>query len=150
MLRLSRKSILAIEAVLDVSYNSTQGPVQASDITGRQGVPHRYLEQVLQRLVREGVLKGVRGPRGGYVLARAPELVTVGDVVRTVAKMDAEIDSTESQGALFASVVGPLWIDIQADVFGKFDDITMAQLCAEATQANVPLNAPPHETEGED
>ncbi|MBB5516952.1 Rrf2 family protein [Rubricella aquisinus] len=138
MLRLSRKSILAIEAVLDVAYNARPEPVQARDITKRQGVPHRYLEQVLQRLVRDGVLKGVRGPRGGYTLARERRKVTVGDVVRVVAQMDVELDDTRSQGALFAEVVSPLWIDMQARIFAEMDDITMEHLCQQAEAANVP------------
>lgn len=137
MLRLSRKTILAIEAVLDVAYNSENGPVQARDITERQGVPHRYLEQVLQRLVKENVLNGVRGPRGGYILAREASEVTLGDVVRTVAHMDAELDSTESQGDLFATVVEPLWIDMQRDIFGQFDAVTMADLCKQAKEKGV-------------
>ena len=64
-MRLTRKTALAIEAVVDIAFHARPDPVQARDITERQGVPHRYLEQVLQRLVREGVLRGVRGPRGG-------------------------------------------------------------------------------------
>ena len=71
MLRLSKKTLLALEAVVDVAYNARPDPVQSKEITKRQGIPQRYLEQVLQQLVREGVLKGVRGPRGGYRLARA-------------------------------------------------------------------------------
>jgi Rrf2 family protein len=145
MLRLSRKTILAMEAVLDVAYNSDDGPVQARDITGRQGVPHRYLEQVLQRLVKEGVLTGVRGPRGGYILAREAGDLTLGDVVRTVGKMDAELDSTESHGDLFAEVVGPLWIDMQKSIFGQFDDITIAELRVRAESRGVPHNAPAYE-----
>ena len=70
MLRMTRKTLLAIEAVLDVAYNARPNPVQSRDITARQGIPQRYLEQVLQHLVRKGVLKGVRGPRRGYTLAR--------------------------------------------------------------------------------
>jgi deoxyuridine 5'-triphosphate nucleotidohydrolase len=73
---LSRKTALALEAVLDVAYNARPDPVQSRDITERQGIPHRYLEQVLQRLVRDGILKGVRGPRGGYTLARERRRVT--------------------------------------------------------------------------
>ena len=70
MLRLSRKTLLALEAVIDIAFNARPEPVQAKEITARQGVPQRYLEQVMQQLVRAGVLKGVRGPRGGYRLAR--------------------------------------------------------------------------------
>ena len=56
MLRLSRKTMLALEAVLDVAYNARPDPVQAKDITARQGIPQRYLEQVMQQLVHRGVL----------------------------------------------------------------------------------------------
>ena len=56
MLRMTRKTLLAIEAVLDVAYNARPNPVQSRDITERQGIPQRYLEQVLQHLVRKGIL----------------------------------------------------------------------------------------------
>ena len=55
MIRLSRKSLLALEAVLDVALHARPNPVQARDITARQGVPQRYLEQVMQALVRAGI-----------------------------------------------------------------------------------------------
>ena len=93
MLRLSRKTMLALEAVLDVAYNARPDPVQSKDITRRQGIPQRYLEQVMQQLVHKGILKGVRGPRGGYTLARERRKITVGDVVRVVDQLDAEGDS---------------------------------------------------------
>ena len=70
MLRLSKKLLFAIEAVVDIAYNAGAAPVQSKEITRRQRIPQRYLEQVMQQLVRAGVLKGVRGPRGGYRLAR--------------------------------------------------------------------------------
>ena len=61
MLRLSKKMMFAIEAVLDIAYHSSAEPVQSRDITRRQGIPRRYLEQALQHLVRNGLLIGVRG-----------------------------------------------------------------------------------------
>jgi Rrf2 family protein len=70
MLRISKKLMFAIEAVLDIAYNAGSEPVQSGEITRRQGIPKRYLEQVLQQLVRHGILAGVRGPRGGYRLDR--------------------------------------------------------------------------------
>ncbi len=86
MLKLSRKTLLALEAVIDIAFNARPEPVQAKEITARQGVPQRYLEQVMQQLVRAGVLKGVRGPRGGYRLAKERRKISVGDI--------AEIAST--------------------------------------------------------
>ena len=81
MFRLSRKTLLALEAVIDIAYNARPEPVQAKEITARQGVPQRYLEQVMQQLVRAGILKGVRGPRGGYRLARERRRISVGQLV---------------------------------------------------------------------
>ena len=60
MLNLPRKTLYALEAVVDIAYNARPDPVQSKDITRRQGIPHRYLEQVLQHLVRNGILRGVR------------------------------------------------------------------------------------------
>ncbi len=70
MLKFSKKLLYAIEAVVDIAYNSGGEPVQIREVTSRQGVPQRYLEQVMQRLVKSGILKGIRGPRGGYLLGR--------------------------------------------------------------------------------
>ena len=59
--------LFAIEAVLDIAYHAGSEPVQSRDITRRQDIPRRYLEQALQHLVRRGILIGVRGPRGATV-----------------------------------------------------------------------------------
>ena len=84
MLRLSKKLLFAIEAVVDIAYHAGPGPVRSTDISKRQGIPRRYLEQVLQELVRKGVLSGQRGPSGGYRLARERRRITMGEIVRIV------------------------------------------------------------------
>ena len=78
MIRLSKKALLALEAVVDIAYNARPEPVQSKELTQRQGIPQRYLEQVMQQLVRAGILRGVRGPRGGYRLARERRRITAG------------------------------------------------------------------------
>jgi Rrf2 family protein len=138
MLRLSRKTMLALEAVLDVAYNARPDPVQSKDITARQGIPQRYLEQVMQQLVHQGVLKGVRGPKGGYTLARERRRITVGDVVRIVDQLDAEADSEPvSQAELGEKVVGPLWADARDSILEKLDQITMEDLCRRAREMGI-------------
>ena len=84
MPRLSKKTMFAIEAVLDVAFYVGEHPVRSGDITERQRIPKRYLEQVLQHLVRAGILSGKRGPRGGYRLGRDRGRITLGEVVRVV------------------------------------------------------------------
>ncbi|MFN0265321.1 RrF2 family transcriptional regulator [Tepidamorphus sp. 3E244] len=82
MLYLSRKSVLAIEAVVDIAHHSRFGPVPSCDFAERMGISRRHLEPVLQAMVREGILKSIRGPRGGYVLARERRRITIGNIVR--------------------------------------------------------------------
>ncbi|NRA85975.1 MAG: Rrf2 family transcriptional regulator [Rhizobiales bacterium] len=138
MLRLTRKTLLAIEAVLDVAYNARPNPVQSKDITKRQGIPQRYLEQVMQQLVREGILKGVRGPKGGYRLAKERRRISVGDIVRVVDELERqeELEITV-QSELATLVVEPLWNEIQAQMLEQFDRISIEQLYQKAIVNNV-------------
>lgn len=137
MLRMTRKTLLAIEAVLDVAYNARPNPVQSRDITERQGIPQRYLEQVLQHLVRKGILKGVRGPRGGYTLARERRRVTLGDVVRVIGQMDADEDATIGGAELGEQIIAPIWMKHQDELLAKLDAITMEDLCNQARDAGI-------------
>ena len=138
MLRLSRKTMLALEAVLDIAYNARPDPVQAKDITARQGIPQRYLEQVMQSLVHNGILKGVRGPRGGYTLARERRKITVGDVVRVVDQLDAESESDPlSQAELGEQVIAPLWAETRTLVLDKLDCVSMEDLCRQARESGI-------------
>jgi Rrf2 family transcriptional regulator, iron-sulfur cluster assembly transcription factor len=133
MLRLSRKTLFAIEAVLDIAYHAGAQPVQSREITRRQGIPRRYLEQALQNLVRGGVLIGVRGPRGGYRLARERRRITVGEIIRAV-RNDTEADPLlQGIGSpLGHKVVRPLWLHVQAEVLSRLDGVTMDDLCNRA------------------
>lgn len=139
MLRLTKKLLFAIEAVLDIAYNAGPLPVQSNEITRRQGIPRRYLEQVLQHLVRAGVLSGVRGPRGGYRLARERRRISVGEIVRVVRSLEsAEDPIEEDEGAeLGRRVVRPLWAELQDEVMQRLDGVTIEDLCLRAHKAGV-------------
>ena len=137
MLKLSRKTLLALEAVIDIAFNARPEPVQAKEITARQGVPQRYLEQVMQQLVRAGVLKGVRGPRGGYRLARERRRISIGDVVRVAESVDDEMESAEPRSALGTQIVTPLIATLQEEVMAKLDAISIEDLCTRARGAGI-------------
>ncbi|HZL60362.1 MAG TPA: Rrf2 family transcriptional regulator [Stellaceae bacterium] len=140
MVRLTKKLLFAIEAVLDIAYNAGTLPVQSGEITRRQGIPRRYLEQVLQQLVRAGVLSGVRGPRGGYRLARERRRITLGEIVRVVRSLDsAEDPLVEDGGAeLGRRVVRPLWLELNEEVMTRLDGITIEDLCLRAHKDGLP------------
>ena len=82
MMLLSRRSLLAIAAVVDIALHARPAPVPAKLLAGRLGLPPRHLETLLQALVHAGILKGVRGPRGGYELARERRRITAADIAR--------------------------------------------------------------------
>ena len=134
MIRLPKKLLFAMEAVLDIAYNAGTQPVQSKDITVRQGIPRRYLEQVLQQLVRADILTGIRGPRGGYLLARERRRITLGEITRVIALGDDEEDISGdiSDSDLGAKVVWPIWDDLQGVVMERLDSISIEDLCLEA------------------
>jgi len=138
--------LFAIEAVLDIAYNASSEPVQSSDISRRQEIPKRYLEQALQQLVRNNILIGIRGPRGGYRLARERRRISVGDIVRVVRALESSDDPiTDAAGSeLGTKVVRPLWLEMQTDVMDRLDAITIDDLCDKAVEAEIDTKAASH------
>jgi len=135
MLDPSKKLVYAVESVVDIAYNGGSEPVRSREIAKRQGVPHRYLEQVMQRLVHAGVLRGVRGPRGGYLLARERRRITLGQiarVVRELEKMDQK-EAAEAASDLADQVLQPIWNEMQEDMMTRLDKVTIEDLCRRAT-----------------
>ncbi|MGH6828003.1 MAG: RrF2 family transcriptional regulator [Rhizomicrobium sp.] len=141
MLRLSRKTLLALEAVIDIAFNARPEPVPAKEITDRQGVPQRYLEQVMQQLVRAGVLKGVRGPKGGYRLARERRRISVGDVVRVAESIeDGDEEKIRPRSDLGRRIVAPLVQRLQDDMMAQLDAVSIEDLCQRARAQEVPMS----------
>jgi Rrf2 family protein len=140
VLRLSKKLLFAIEAVVDIAYHAGPAPVRSNEISERQGIPRRYLEQVLQQLVHHGILAGQRGPRGGYRLARERRRITVGEIIRIVRQLEgAEDPAGEEEGSDIAvKVVRPIWLEMQQEMMARFDGLTVEELCRRADEMSVP------------
>lgn len=143
MLKPSKKLVLALEAVTDIAYHGSAEPVQSQDIARRLGLPRRYLEQVMQQLVRAGVLRGVRGPRGGYRLARERRRITVGEVVRVVQGIDEmpPDEDLSSPSALGRNVVGPFWATIENEMLERLEGVSIDDLCRRAERHGVSSEA---------
>jgi Rrf2 family transcriptional regulator, iron-sulfur cluster assembly transcription factor len=103
---LPRKGLLAIAAVVDVALQSDGRPISAKMLATRHCLPPRHLESVLQSLVRDGILKGIRGPHGGYELARERVGVTANDILRAAGTVDDGVEEPNSE--LVAKVVLPV------------------------------------------
>ena len=135
MIRLSKRMVHALEAVVDIAYNAGPHPVQSRDITARQHIPQRYLEQVMQRLAHAGVLRGVRGPRGGYLLARERRRITLGQIARVVRELENldEDKAADAASELADQVLQPIWNEMQEEMMNRLDKVTIEDLCRNAT-----------------
>lgn len=94
-MRLTTKGRFAVTAMVDVALNGSDGPVTLASVSERQKISSSYLEQLFGRLRRDGLVTSVRGPGGGYSLARLPEEISVADIVRAVDEM---LDATQCHG----------------------------------------------------
>jgi len=103
---LPRKGILAIAAVIDVALQTNGRPISADTLATRHGLPPRHLESVLQSLVRDGILKGIRGAHGGYELARERSGITANDILRAIGTVDQAEEKPNSE--LVEKVVLPV------------------------------------------
>ena len=136
MLRLSKKTLYVLEAVLDIACNARPDPVQSKDIALRQGIPQRYLEGAMQHLVRAGILRGVRGPKGGYRLARERRRITVAEIVRLMEGLDGhgEDVATLAGSPLSQAVVQPLWQELHDDMMHRLEAVSVEDLFRQARQ----------------
>jgi Rrf2 family iron-sulfur cluster assembly transcriptional regulator len=131
---LPRKGLLAIAAVIDVALHARGQPVAAKALAGRHRLPPRHLEPVLQALVRQGVLKGVRGPRGGYELAREPRRITARDILRAIGTIEETGNGAAARSALLVDVVVPALTQAEGAFSGALGHINIEDLVTAARQ----------------
>jgi Rrf2 family protein len=146
MFLLSRRSLLAIAAVVDIALHARPSPVAAKQLAARHNLPPRHLETVLQALVRQGILKGVRGPRGGYELARERRRITAADVVRAAMTATGEDNLPPlPESRLVDQVVGPVVRQAGEAFLAELEGYTVDMLCRQAEEgaavAGLPTSA---------
>lgn len=132
MFKFSKKMMYAIEVVLDIASEKNQKPLQSRDLAKKNDIPERYLEQVMQRLVRAGILAGVRGPRGGYLLARKADEITVAEIIEIVLKLDqSKADLMEkAPNTTGAIALSPLMDEFNTFIMGRLNEMTIDGLLA--------------------
>src|SRR6516164_6118523 len=129
---LPRKNILAIAAVIDIALNAGDGPVSGKKVAPRHHLPPRHLEPVLQALVREGILKGVRGPHGGYKLAREARRITAADILRAARTIDVGTETPMRGSSLVSQVVAPALVEAENVFSNAHARLSGAELAAHA------------------
>ncbi len=131
-MRVSAKGEYAIEALLDLALHDKEGLQPIQEIAARQGIPQRYLEQVLLQLKRAGLLESRRGSAGGYRLSRPTDQVTVGAVLRAVEGSVAGVEPARRGGRHArgdqAGDLSELWREIAQAVSAVVDRVTLEDL----------------------
>jgi Rrf2 family protein len=134
-MRLSTQSRYGVRAIFDIAYHSDGLETQVKDISRRQGISQRYLEQIFQKLKRAGIVGSKRGPSGGYFLNKKPEDITVGEVIRVtegdiapVLCVDPEDKSLpcERSGGCVTQIV---WNEAGKRLKEYFNSVTIKDLC---------------------
>jgi Rrf2 family iron-sulfur cluster assembly transcriptional regulator len=128
--RLTTKGRYAVTAMLDLAFHSQIKPVTLPDIANRQTISLSYLEQLFARLRRAGIVKGVRGPGGGYTLCGQANEINIADIIIAV---DEKIDSTRCGGESNCQNNQPclthdLWMDLSEHISNYLKSITLAEL----------------------
>jgi Rrf2 family transcriptional regulator, iron-sulfur cluster assembly transcription factor len=142
-MKISTQSRYGLRALFDIAYHSAGLSTQVKDISARQGISPRYIEQIFQKLKRAGIIKSVRGPSGGYYLARSPEEIRVGDIVRaTEASTDlvfclAAKKSGRHCDRAAQCIVRDIWGEASRRLMDYFDSITLQDLCKQAQKQGV-------------
>ena len=129
-MRLTTKGRFAVTAMIDVAMRSADAPVTLAGISERQRISLSYLEQLFGKLRRAGLVDSVRGPGGGYQLARPTRELSVADIIRAV---DEPIDATQCGGRENCRddrrcMTHELWAGLNAHIFGFLNGVTLADL----------------------
>src|SRR5512134_404775 len=135
-MRLTTKGRFAVTAMIDVAMHGSGGPVTLAAVSERQKISLSYLEQLFGKLRRHGLVDSVRGPGGGYNLARPAQDVSVADIILAV---DEPIDATQCGGRENCyddrrCMTHEIWAALNAHIFSFLRSVTLAQLVAQQNQ----------------
>jgi Rrf2 family protein len=131
--RVSAKTDYAIRAVLELAAADNERPVKGERIATAQAIPLRFLENILMQLRHAGLVDSRRGADGGYRLARAPDEVTLADVIRAIDGPLAGVSGTRPESLQFNGVAEPMrdvWIAVRASLRSVLEQITLADIIA--------------------
>ena len=128
-MKLSSKGQYAVQAMLKLAIFS-RTPVTLNEISSSQSISISYLEQLFSMLRRSGLVEGVRGPGGGYILSKSPNLISIADIVNAVEvstsnkKFDDHSNRIKSEG----SITDQLWNDLSKQLTAYLDSISLADI----------------------
>lgn len=141
-MKLTTKVRYAVSAMCDLATNDGTGkPVQVKDIAARQNISVLYIEQLFNKLKRAKLIRSVRGPHGGYMLADKPSKINIGDIFRVVEGPIALVGCVDKGPSKMSCIMSskcstkPLWAKLSKLIGDLLDSTTLADLCLPAGKA---------------
>jgi Rrf2 family iron-sulfur cluster assembly transcriptional regulator len=142
-MRFSRRTQYALCGIFDLAYNGGGQPVRVQAIGARQKIPHRFLEQIFQSLRKADLIRGKRGPGGGYQLSRPAEQISLREVVEAVEGSLGTRASRDVEGWP-ESAFRPdfLWPELAERLAARLAEVSVADVCRDAVQRSVARDLP--------
>ncbi|MBU8850335.1 MAG: Rrf2 family transcriptional regulator [Desulfobacterales bacterium] len=136
-MRLTTKSRYGTRLILDIAVYGKEKPVPLSEVSSRQNISSKYLEQLTGKLKKAGIIKSHRGPFGGHMLAKSPDEITIGSIVRILEESTAITDCAEKENQVcgVCNRAGEclsqwVWVEASRAMFDRLDKITISGLLA--------------------
>ncbi|MDR3271489.1 MAG: Rrf2 family transcriptional regulator [Peptococcaceae bacterium] len=131
-MRLTTKGQYGVKAMVDLAQHRDEGPISLKNVAKRQDISEHYLEQLAGGLRKAGLIKSVRGVQGGYVLAKEPEEIRIGDIIRALEGPIAPVGCvSEGQQTVCQKArtcrTRPIWEKVRDSIAEVVDAITLAE-----------------------
>jgi Rrf2 family transcriptional regulator, iron-sulfur cluster assembly transcription factor len=130
-MKLSTRSRYGTRLMVDMAQHYNQGPIQLGDIAKRQDVSVKYLEQIIIPLKKAHYIESVRGPKGGHVLTKPPEEITLGEIVALLEEGTSLVECSDNAGVCQRADICPtrlIWKEASEAMFERLQAITLADL----------------------
>jgi Rrf2 family protein len=130
-MRLSTKGRYGVRALVDIALNGDGGPVLLKDIAKRQDISAQYLEHLVAPLIRAGILRSIRGAKGGIALAKPPEEIRLSHVIAVLEGSVAPVECVDNPALCARSdacVTRDVWSDIKVAIMGVLESVTVKDL----------------------
>lgn len=150
----SRQVQYGLCGIFDLAYHGAGEPVRVQTIGERQQIPYRFLEQIFQKMRKAGLVRGKRGPGGGYVLARAPEAINLRELIEAIegpfgtSAVGGEGTEGDNLRGDASSPSGSahrpdfLFRDLAERMAATFEEVAVADLCREAVRQHIRRDLP--------
>lgn len=141
-MKLSSRGRYGVRAMLELALHHNEGPIPLRTVAEQQQISEHYLEQLIASLRKAGLVKSIRGAQGGYLLAKEPSEITVGDIVRVlegpIAPVECVADCADGDGCQRTEecVTKTVWIKLRDKINEVLDETTLADMCEQAERAN--------------